>query len=145
MKLEHIAFNVADPVAVAAWYGRHCGFRVVRPVPGPAPTHFLADADATILEIYCNPPERVPDYRALDPLQFHLALTSSDPQADARRLVSAGAVWVNETRLDDGSHLVMLRNPWGLALKLCKRAQELLGTQAAEPHPVGGSDDRLLP
>jgi glyoxylase I family protein len=29
MKIEHIAFNVADPVAVAAWYAEHLGLTVV--------------------------------------------------------------------------------------------------------------------
>src|SRR4051812_15354439 len=125
MKLEHIAFNLADPVAVAAWYCTHCGLRVVRHISQPAQTHFLADSGSTVLEIYCNPPDNVPDYRSMDPLLFHLALSSSDPLSDARRLVSAGAMFVDETRLDDGSHLVMLRDPWGLALQLCKRAQEL--------------------
>ena len=128
MKLEHIAFNVADPVAVADWYCRHCGLRVVRHIPRPSQTHFLADSDATVLEIYCNPPDKVPDYRNMDPLLFHLALASADPVADSKRLVSAGAAYVSEIRLDDGSHLVMLRDPWGVALQLCKRAKELLGT-----------------
>ena len=126
MKIEHFAFNVADPVAVAAWYCRHCGLRVVRHIPKPAQTHFLADADATVLEIYCNPPDQVPDYRKMDPLLFHLALASADPAADAARLVSAGAVVVEEIRLPDGSHLVMLRDPWGVALQLCQRARSLL-------------------
>ena len=126
MKLEHIAFNVAEPVAVAAWYCRHCGLRVVRHIPQPSQTHFLADSGSTVLEIYCNPPNRVPDYRNMDPLLFHLALASSDPAADAKRLVSAGAIFVNETRMNDGSHLVMVRDPWGVALQLCKRAKELL-------------------
>jgi glyoxylase I family protein len=128
MKLEHIAFNVADPVAVAAWYCRHCGLRAVRHIPEPVQTHFLADNGRTVLEIYCNPPDQVPDYRNLDPLLFHLALASSDPVADTKRLVAAGAVFVSELRLEDGTHLVMLRDPWGLALQLCKRARELLGT-----------------
>ena len=128
MKIEHIAFNVADPAAVADWYCRHCGLRVVRHVPIPVQTHFLADSDSTVLEIYCNPPDKVPDYRNMDPLLFHLALASSDQDADGKRLVSAGAVFVGEIRFPDGSHLVMLRDPWGVALQLCKRAKELLGT-----------------
>jgi catechol 2,3-dioxygenase-like lactoylglutathione lyase family enzyme len=126
MKIEHIAFNVADPVAVAAWYCHHCSLRVVRHIPQPAQTYFLADDDATVLEIYCNPPDQVPDYRQMNPLLFHLALTSADPRADAARLISAGAVLVEEIGLPDGSHLVMLRDPWGLALQLCKRARGLL-------------------
>ena len=126
MKIEHIAFNVADPVSMAAWYCQHCGLRVVRHIPQPSQTHFLADSDSTVLEIYCNPRDRVPDYGAMDPLIFHLALKSPDPVADTKRLVSAGANYVGEIRQDDGSQLVMLRDPWGVALQLCKRAKSLL-------------------
>lgn len=126
MKLEHIAFNVMDPVAMAAWYCNQCGLRIVRHIPQPAQTHFLADAQATVLEIYCNPPEQVPDYRTMHPLLFHLALTSDNPTADAQRLITAGATYLEEVKLSDGSHLIMLRDPWGLALQLCKRATPLL-------------------
>lgn len=130
MKIEHIAFNVADPVAVAAWYGEHCGLRIVRHIPQPAQTHFLADGDSTVLEIYCNPRDQVPDYRQMNPLLFHLAFASADPAADAARLIAAGAVWVEEVRLPDGSHLVMLRDPWGVALQLCRRTSPLLAAPA---------------
>lgn len=125
MKLEHTAFNVADPVAVAEWYCTHCGFRVVHHVPQPAQTHFLVDDGSSIIEIYCNPPDQVPDYRAQNPLIFHLALVSDDPASDARRLSDAGAEVVDELYLDNGSHLIMMRDPWGLALQLCKRARPL--------------------
>ena len=43
------------------------------------------------------------------------------------RHAAAGAVVVDEVRLDDGSHLIMMRDPWGLALQLCKRGTTLLG------------------
>lgn len=122
MKIEHIAFNVADPVAVAKWYCAHCGLRVVRHVPQPVQVHFLADSDSTMIEIYRNPPGEVPDYRNMKPLQLHLALASSDPAADSDRLIAAGATFVEEQKLPDGSHLIMLRDPWGLPLQLCKRA-----------------------
>ena len=61
MKREHIAFNVTDPEAVEEWYCTHCGFRVVRHIPQPAETHFLADEGSTIIEIYCNSPDQIPD------------------------------------------------------------------------------------
>jgi catechol 2,3-dioxygenase-like lactoylglutathione lyase family enzyme len=126
MELEHIAFNVADPVAVADWYVTHCGLRIVRHIPQPAQTHFLADSASTIIEIYCNPPDQIPDYPNMNPLLFHLALASADPTEDAQRLIAAGASWVEELRTPDGSHLVMLRDPWGLALQLCRRTRPLL-------------------
>lgn len=133
MKLEHIAFNVADPVGVAAWYGEHCGLRVVRHIPEPAQTHFLTDSGSTVIEIYHNPPDQVPDYRSMDPLQFHLALTSADPVADSRRLMAAGATVVDDLQLADGSRLIMMRDPWGLALQICKRATPLLDAGEVVP------------
>jgi catechol 2,3-dioxygenase-like lactoylglutathione lyase family enzyme len=126
MKIEHVAFNVADPVAVADWYSKHCGLRVVRHIPQPAQTHFLADGDSTVLEIYNNPADQVPDYRNMNPLLFHLALASTDPDADAKRLIAAGATYVEEVRTPDGSHLMMMRDPFGVALQLCKRTKPLL-------------------
>ena len=127
MKIEHIAFNVADPVAVATWYGQHLGLQIARHIPIPAQAHFLVDdAGTTVLEIYCNPPSEVPDYAAMNPLQFHLAFVSECPADDSARLMAVGATWVEEIKLPDGTHLVMLRDPWGLALQLCKRAAPLL-------------------
>jgi catechol 2,3-dioxygenase-like lactoylglutathione lyase family enzyme len=126
MKLEHLAFNVADSVAVAAWYGEHCGLRVVRHAPERFQTHFLADSGSTVIEIYCNPPDKVPDYRSMDPLIFHLAIKSTDAIGDSKRLAEAGAAFVNETHLEDGSHLIMMRDPWGLALQICQRTTPLL-------------------
>lgn len=127
MKIEHIAFNVADPVAVAGWYVKHLGLEIVRHIPIPTQTHFLADdGGATVLEIYCNPSDQVPDYAAMNPLLFHLAFTSDSPDDDRMRLLTAGASAVDELKFHDGSHLVMLRDPWGVALQLCKRATPLV-------------------
>jgi catechol 2,3-dioxygenase-like lactoylglutathione lyase family enzyme len=130
MKIEHFALNVADPDGMVDWYGNHLSMKLVRSVPGTACTRFLADEAGSILEIYHNPPDEVPDYWAMDPLILHLAFTSSDPAADAARLIDAGAALVGETRLDDGSLLIMIRDPWGLAIQLCRRTRALLGSGA---------------
>lgn len=126
MNFEHIAFNVADPVAVADWYVRHFGLRVVRHIAEPYQVHFIADGVSTVLEIYCNPPDQVPDYHSMDPLLFHLAFASSDPEVDAARLVVVGATPVAEVRPDAGTLILTLRDPWGLCFQLCKRSQSLL-------------------
>jgi len=126
VKIEHIAYNVADPVAVAYWYCAHLGLRVARHLPEPVQCHFLADDSGMVLEIYCNPPDQVPPYADWNPLQFHLAFHSDDPTADASRLIIAKATLVSDDILPDGSHLVMLRDPWGLAIQLCQRARPLL-------------------
>ena len=44
LNVEHVACNVSDPAAMAAWYVEHLGMRIVRRVPTPPYIHFLADA-----------------------------------------------------------------------------------------------------
>ena len=127
MKLEHLALNVIDPVAMAAWYVEHLGMRTVRQKSDAPYTHFLADNTGMILlEIYNNPPDQVPRYAEMDPLLLHIAFVSVYPEADKVALLAAGATLVEELRFDDGSHLVMLRDPWGLAIQLCKRGVPML-------------------
>jgi glyoxylase I family protein len=127
LRLEHVALNVADPHAMADWYVTHLGMRVVRQVSGPPHTRFLVDAaGASVVEIYLSDDAPIPDYRAMDPLLLHLAFDSADPDADRAALVAAGATAVSDGRLPDGSRLVMLRDPWGLALQLCARSVPLL-------------------
>lgn len=127
MKMEHVALNVSDPVAAAAWYQQHLGFEIVRSITASPFTHFLRDSGGTMMvEIYHNPPDQVPDYGRMNPLLLHLAFVSADPDADKSRLLKAGATLVEDQRLPDGSHLVMMRDPWGLAIQFCRRAKPML-------------------
>lgn len=128
LRLEHVALNVSDPLAVAAWYVTHLGMRIVRKVDAAPHIHFLVDATGrTVLELYGNASARVPDYLAMDPLELHVAFATDDPDGDRETLVRAGAKAVDEQTLADGSRLLMLRDPWGLALQLCHRVKPLLG------------------
>jgi catechol 2,3-dioxygenase-like lactoylglutathione lyase family enzyme len=127
VKLEHIAVNVADPPAVAAWYRRHLGLEIVKSSAAAPYTQFLRDSSgAVMIEIYNHPPDQVPAYSQMDPMLLHLAFVSPDPEAKKSELLAAGAEFVSEQHLDDGSHLVMMRDPWGLALQLCRRAAPML-------------------
>jgi glyoxylase I family protein len=127
MKIEHFAFNVSEPVAMAEWYCSNLGMSVKRKQPKAPFTHFLADSSGSVMiEIYNNPADQVPDYTNMNPLLLHLAFVSADPAVDKDRLIKAGASLADEIRLDDGSHLVMLRDPWGLAIQLCKRGKPML-------------------
>jgi len=128
LNVEHVACNVSDPVAMAAWYVEHLGMRIVRQVATAPYMHFLADAHGrVVIEIYSNPADPVPDYPSMHPLRFHLAFAANDPDADKAALLAAGATFVDEQALGDGSRLLMLRDPWGLPLQLCKRTTPLLG------------------
>lgn len=127
LRVEHVAWNVSEPEAMAAWYIEHLGMRIVRKVDTPARIHFLADTSgAVVVEIYNNPADAIPDYPSMHPLRFHLAFEADDPDAAKSALLDAGATFVEEQRQADGSRLLMLRDPWGLPLQLCKRRQPLL-------------------
>lgn len=128
MRIEHFAFQTEDPRAVAAWYVKHLGFEVKRVAGAPTHTHFLADSGGNVMvEIYNNPRVRTPDYWVMDPLLLHLAFCSDDPAADRDRLVAAGATIAEDfvtTAAGDG--LVMLRDPWGFAIQLVRRAERMV-------------------
>ena len=127
MQFEHFALNVPDPVAMASWYVEHCAMRAVVSMDEAPYTRFLADEGGrVVVEIYSNPAAPVPEYAALDPLCFHFAFAVPDAAAVRDRLLAAGASLDVEHRLDDGSHLVMLRDPWGVPLQLCNRAVPLV-------------------
>lgn len=127
LNVEHVACNVSDPAAMAAWYVEHLGMRIVRRISAPPYIHFVADAAGrTVIEIYSNPADPVPDYAAMHPLRFHLAFAATDIDADRAALVAAGATVVDDQTTADGSRLIMLRDPWGLALQLCRRTMPLL-------------------
>ena len=112
MEFEHFGLNVPDSTAMANWYVEHCGMRIVYSV-GEAPyPYFLADEKGRItVEIYSNPDDPIPDYSALNPIRFHFAFAVADPSAVKERLMAAGASVLEDDVLDDGSHLIMLRDP----------------------------------
>jgi predicted enzyme related to lactoylglutathione lyase len=62
----------------------------------------------------------------MHPLRFHLAFATDDMDASKAELVAAGATFIDESTLGDGSRLMMFRDPWGMALQLCKRATPLV-------------------
>lgn len=130
MKIEHFAINVADPIAMANWYTTHMGLQIIRKQEGGANTHFLADDSGDVmLEIYCNPADQVPNYASMNPLLLHLAFVCENPVQTRAELEKVGASFAEEVQIKDGSHLVMMRDPWGLAIQLCKRGNKMLRCQ----------------
>jgi len=127
MKIEHFAYNVKDPVAIAEWYCQHLEFTVAWKMDKAPDTHFLRDSSGSVMiEIYNNPPDDVPDYDNMHFLQLHLAFVSADPESDSARLIEAGCRLVDDVRLSDGSVLLMLKDPWGFSIQLCKRGKPMI-------------------
>ena len=128
LSVEHVAWQAKDPAAVADWYVKHLGFRIVRRNDDPAKTHFIADASGKCLvEIYNNPAASVLDYGNMHFLQLHLAFQSTDPVADRDTLLKAGCTVAEDVRTTPaGDTLCMLRDPFGFAIQLCRRAKSMV-------------------
>ncbi len=128
MKIEHLAFNVTDPLNMARWYVEHLGLKVKRRTVEAPFAHFLADDSGTVmLEIYGNPDAPRLDFPTVQPPALHLAFLCSDLAADVKRLVAGGASIVADVHtLPTGDTFAMLRDPWGLPLQLVKRLSPMI-------------------
>jgi len=131
MKIEHFALQVSDPVAMADWYQKHLGCVIRRSSGAPTHQRFLCDSGGSVmLEFYRNPRVPVPDYHGMDPLLVHVAFMSEAPELDRERLVKAGAKIAEDLVISaGGDQLIMLRDPWGVAVQLVKRAEPMIEEQ----------------
>lgn len=122
MRIEHVALNVADPVAMAEWYVRTLGMSIVRQVDGPPFTRFIADSvGRTMLELY-KQDAPIPDYAGTNPFVLHVAFVADDIEAARARLLSAGATAVDDIKTTPaGDRMTFLRDPWGVVIQLLTR------------------------
>ena len=119
MKLEHIGFNVAEPQKVMDWWCANLGFTQTHPA-------FVVDSTGQMaIEFYRNDAAPIPDYTEISPLTLHIASLSEDGDADAARLVAAGATLL-ETVHKPGFDMAMLRDPFGLAIQFVTRGTPIL-------------------
>jgi glyoxylase I family protein len=128
IRLEHVAINVEDPVAMAKWYCENLGMKIIRKGPSPVNMRFISDAGGNVmLEIYNNPPDAVPDYPLMDPLSLHIAFMVDDVKAICDKLVAAGATVASDVNITlAGDEIAMLRDPWGVPIQFVKRAEPML-------------------
>ena len=128
MRLEHIAFNVKDVKALAAWYAEHLDMVIVRQVEEPPFMHFLADsAMKSMIEIYTDPDGEFVEYADYHPVTFHLAYAVDDMAGTQERLVGAGCKVDGELKITPaGDKLQFLRDPWGYAIQLVQRRQKMI-------------------
>ena len=128
IRIEHVAINVKDPIAVAKWYTENLEMKIARKGPPPVNGHFISDTNGNVmLEIYHNPPDAVPDYPSMNPLSLHIAFMVDDVKAIRDKLTAAGATIVSDiTTTEGGDEIAMLRDPWGVPIQFVKRAEPML-------------------
>jgi glyoxylase I family protein len=128
VKLEHVAINVPNPQVLVKFLADHLGMRVVLSNTTTPYMHFVADEAGSMLEIYSNPAAPMPDYTTVDPINLHLAFSSSDLEADRQRLLAAGAEPVGEIANSPigGARLAFFRGPDGVPFQLIQRDKPLI-------------------
>jgi len=127
MKLEHVAINVPEPFAMADWYVKNLGLKIVsQKSTAPFITFLADDSDRVMLEFYKNENAAIPDYKNQNSLTLHIAFITTQPNEDIKRLLNNGATLESDDIWKNGSRIIVLRDPWGLAIQLCKRTEELL-------------------
>jgi catechol 2,3-dioxygenase-like lactoylglutathione lyase family enzyme len=121
MKIEHVAIDVPDPEAFKTWWCENLGFRL-----SSNPGFIMDDTGVTGLEVYrTGETPAAPDYAAMNSMTFHVAFVSDDVKADVDRLVAAGAK-LEQLKLDSPAfHMAILRDPWGVAIQLCRREKTI--------------------
>jgi predicted enzyme related to lactoylglutathione lyase len=125
MTFEHFALNVVDINGVVNWYCTHLGLTIANQQKVSPFMTFLADStDRVVIEFYKREDELAEDFSNSHPLTFHVAFVSENAEEDKQRLLKTGASFFEEIFKEDGSHLVMLRDPWGMPLQLCQRAEK---------------------
>jgi catechol 2,3-dioxygenase-like lactoylglutathione lyase family enzyme len=126
--IEHIGYQMPDPVGAARWYVENLGLRVARNFGEPAFAQFLADSSGHVMiEIYSNPKAPMPDYRSVDPLVLHLAFECRDVEGVRSRLLAAGATAEGDVLCaSNGDVLATLRDPWGFPIQLARRARPMI-------------------
>ncbi|MCB0732474.1 MAG: VOC family protein [Ignavibacteriae bacterium] len=127
MVFEHFALNVENPIEAANWYVKNCEMKIVRGSDKPPYAHFIADKTGRLaIEIYKNDSAAIIDLNSKHPLEFHFAFMVKNAEETKQKLLANGATFFEELHLEDGSHLVMLRDPFGVPLQLCQRGVPMM-------------------
>ena len=127
MIFEHFALNVEYPVKMANWYVVNCEMKIVRSLDKAPFTKFLADKTGrVVMELYANNAAKFPDHHNAHPLEFHFAFMVDDAEIMKNKLIKAGAKLEEDLKFDDGSHLATLRDPFGVCVQVCQRANPMM-------------------
>lgn len=127
MEFEHFALNVTNAIEIADWYVAHLDMQIVFQKKESPYMTFLADKTGrVIVEFYTNDEALIPEYASKHQLEFHFAFKTDNTEKEKQRLLKAGCTFIEEFRPEEGTHIAMLRDPWGLALQVCQRAKSLV-------------------
>lgn len=127
IRFEHFALNLVNPHAVADWYVANFDCRILSKLEREPFTVFLGDSQGRVFwEIYHNSNAPLSAVRDTHPAAYHLAFYVDDLDAVCDKVVAAGGQFIEEVCTPSGSRLVMMSDPWDIAVQLCQRIPPFL-------------------
>jgi glyoxylase I family protein len=145
-RFEHIAINVADPLAVVKWYTDNLGFTVLRQGAAPGYSTIIADSARNMaLEIYRNTDHPFLNPASIHHMSMHFAFAGDSILAIMDRLVKAGAAVAEAPkRSASGDAVFTLRDPWGFSIQFVERTKPMLAMKGlfAEHYALNVDDSR---
>ncbi len=128
LRFEHLALNVPDPQSMTNWYFENMGMKVIRKGTPPTYTNFIADAGGNMMmELFHNSAFPMLDLSKVPHLALHFAFILDDVRSIRTNLIGAGATLAEEFReTNAGDQVLVLRDPWGLAIQFIKRGEQML-------------------
>lgn len=134
-RMEHIALNVQDPVAMINWYTKNIGMIVVRQGSAPTFSSFIADSGRHImLEI-----SRMAEYPPMDMpktnyMSLHLAFMVKDISAIKEKLIAEKATVADDINTTpSGDKVMVLKDPWGFPIQFVERKAPMLKFSEMRP------------
>ncbi len=127
-RIEHMGFNVSDPVAVASWYQKNLGMKLIRKGKAPLFVTFISDPGNNMMMEFYNK-QKFPklDFSKINYMSYHLAFMVDSISIIEKKMINAGATLAEEiSRTPTGDKVLMLRDPWGMPLQLVERAEPML-------------------
>ncbi len=128
-RFEHIAINVPDPAAMVKWYTDNLGMKMIRGSFAPKASAFLADSGMhMMMEVLHNVDYPVLESGKIHQTSMHIAFVTPDIVQTQKQLVATGATITDSLRkTDSGDQVLVLRDPWGLAIQFIQHNKHTLG------------------
>jgi catechol 2,3-dioxygenase-like lactoylglutathione lyase family enzyme len=127
-RFEHIAINISDPETMAKWYMDNLGMKLVRGGFAPNASAFIADSGMhMMMELLHNVNYPILESGKIHNTSMHIAFITPDIAQTQKQLVAAGAAITDSLRkTDSGDQVLVLRDPWGLAIQFIQHIKHTL-------------------
>ncbi|MEJ2644384.1 MAG: VOC family protein [Gammaproteobacteria bacterium] len=123
VRFEHLAINVEHPRAVADWYVKYMGLKIVS---ASKKMIFVRDPGSHFMFEFYRKPGAKGSYSAMNHAATHFAFAADDADALAKRMVEGGAKILKRTTNPVGDTVINMTDPWGNMLQVIHRVKPKL-------------------